>query len=206
MKLTGLLRIALIGLLPVSVLLGYGCRQESSGVSLASGADALPSQTEPQCTHQMDEKLGISPEVRSRLEIFGYQSEIALGDAVELVNQQIRCSSLFRGQAPLTEDEVIASIVAGADYGKQGEIWVKQSDVLWKIAVDRKLPASSLLMVTSGPRRLDSPLAPRSTIAAKGISITLILNIDAEHGLLMPPRPEDTHVIRKNYSRIERVE
>lgn len=206
MKLTALLYIVLIGLLLISVFWGYGCRQESSGVSLASGGGALPSEiTEPPCSHQMDEKLGISSEVRSRLGIFGYQSEIALGDAVELVNQKIRCSSLFMGQALLTEDEVIASI-ATVEYGKQGEIWVKQRDKLWKIAVDRKLPASSLLMVTSGPRMLDSPLAPGSTIAARGISITLILNIDAEHGLSIPPKPEDTHVIRKHYSRVEKVE
>jgi hypothetical protein len=202
MKLTALPAIALIGLLLISVLLGSSCRWESSEALLA-GANADRSQTaETQCSHQMDERLGISPEDRSNLRFSGYRSEIALRDAVELANQEIRCSPLFKDQGLLTEDEVIAAI-ATVEYGKQGEIWAKQRDVLWKIAVDRKLPASSLLLVTTGPRILDSPLAPRATIAARGISITLILNIDAEHGLLIPPRTEDAHVIRKHYSRIE---
>ncbi len=205
MKLTALPAIAWIGLLLISVLLGSSCRWEPSEASLA-GTNADQSQpAETPCSHQMDEKRRISPEDRSSLGFSGYRSEIALRDAVELVNQEIRCSSLFKDQGSLTEEEVIASI-ATVEYGKQGDIWVKQRDVLWKIAVDRKLPATSLLLVTSGPRIPDSPLAPGATIAARGISITLILNIDPEHGLLIPPKPEDTHVIRKQYSRIERVE
>lgn len=143
-------------------------------------------------------------EKRQNREMYGYPTEIPISEAIRIFNEETQCKEPFKDYAPLTEDELIAAIVAGADYGKQGEIWVAQRDALWKIASQKVMPKGSLLVVESGGRVQESPLRPNGTIQAKGIRITLFLGLEkSEHGHVA--RPEQTLLVRKTYSKIETI-
>ncbi len=143
---------------------------------------------------------------RQDRETFGYPSETPLSEAVRIFNEETQCKALYAGYPPLTEDEVLAAIVAGADYGKQGNIWLAQKDALWRIALERKMPKGSLFVVDSGGRIQDSALRPGGAIQAKGIRITLMLGLDKNvNDLPGVAKPEQTLLIRKTYSQVEIV-
>lgn len=137
--------------------------------------------------------------------IYGYPSEIPLAEAVRLFNEETGAWAARAGHPPLTEDELVAAIVAGADYGKQGEIWLAQKDALWEIAARKKMPKGSLLIADSGGRVLESPLRPEGAIEPKGIKITLLLGLDRNNMLEGVIKPEQSLLIRKTYSRVEPV-
>src|SRR6266705_4911563 len=82
----------------------------------------------------------------------GYPTETRLSDAIRGFNEEKQCSALLAPYPPLTEDELIAAIVGGPDYGKQGEVWRSQKDALWKIATRKVMPKGSLLVAESGYR------------------------------------------------------
>ncbi len=141
-------------------------------------------------------------EKRQNREMHGYPTEIPLAEAVRIFNEETQCKAPFKGYPPLTESELIAAIVAGPDYGKQGEVWLAQRDALWKIASDKMMPKGALLVVESGGRVQESPLRPEGTIEAKGIRITLLLGLEkSEHGHIA--KPEQTLIVRKTYSIVE---
>jgi len=143
-------------------------------------------------------------EKRNNRELYGYPTEIPLSEAIRIFNEETQCKALYKDYPPLTEDELLAAIVAGADYGKQGETWVAQRDALWKIAARKVMPKGALLVVDSGGRVQESPLRPNGTIQAKGITITLFIGLETnEHGHIA--RPEQTLIIRKTYSKFEIV-
>ena len=143
-------------------------------------------------------------EKRNNREMYGYPTEIPLTEAIRIFNEETQCKALYKDYPPLTEEELIAAIVAGADYGKQGKIWLAQRDALWKIAARKVMPKGALLVVDSGGRVQESPLRPRGTIQSKGITITLFLGLETSaHGHIA--RPEQTLIVRKTYSKIEIV-
>ena len=143
-------------------------------------------------------------EKRNNREMYGYPTEIPLSEAIRIFNEETQCKALYKDYPHLTEDELLAAIVAGADYGKQGETWVAQRDALWKIAARKVMPKGALLVVDSGGRVQESPLRPNGTIQAKGITITLFIGLETnEHGHIA--RPEQTLIIRKTYSKFEIV-
>ncbi len=145
-------------------------------------------------------------EKRQNQTIYGYATEIPLSEAIRMFNEEKQCMSLYAEYPPLTEEELIAAIVAGADYGKQGEIWLAQKDALWKIASQKMMPKGALLVVESGGRVQESPLRPFGTIAAKGIRITLLLGLNENiDGMKSVRKPEQTLVIRKTYSKVETI-
>ncbi len=143
-------------------------------------------------------------EKRQNREMYGYPTEIPLREAIRIFNEETQCKAPYKGYPPLTEDELIAAIVAGPDYGKEGDVWVAQRDALWKIASQKMMPKGALLVVESGGRVQESPLRPEGTIEAKGIRITLFLGIGkSDHGHIA--RPEQTLIVRKTYSNVEIV-
>lgn len=143
---------------------------------------------------------------RLNLRTFGYPDEMPLHEAIKLFNEEKQCKPLLESYPALTEDELIAAIVGGADDGKQGDVWLAQKDVLWKIASSRMMPKGSLLIARSGSRESGTPLRPNDTIAARGITIVLLLGLDdSVDGILKPRRPEQTFIIRKTYYKYDIV-
>lgn len=141
---------------------------------------------------------------RQDRDMHGYPTEIPLSEAIRVFNEEKQCVSSLAPYPALTEDELIAAIVAGPDNGRQGEVWRAQKDALWKIASRKEMPKGSLLVADSGYRIQESPLRPSGTIEAKGIRITLLLGLENyEHGALL--KPEQTLVIRKTYTNVETV-
>jgi hypothetical protein len=147
----------------------------------------------------------VPPEEARKRGIYGYPAEISLAEAVRLFNEETGAWAARAGHPPLTQDELVAAIVAGADYGKQGEVWRAQKEVLWDIAVRKKMPKGSLLIAESGGRLLESPLRPEGAIEPKGIRITLLLGLDRNNMLEGVIKPEQALLIRKTYSRVDEV-
>lgn len=143
---------------------------------------------------------------RLKLKTFDYPQELPLTEAIEIFNKENQCDPIFTSYPLLTESELIAAVVAGADDGKQGNIWRAQKDILWKIAASKQMPKGALLIARSGGREIDTPINPNGTIAARGITIALLLELDdSEDGILKPRKPEQAFVIRKTYFDIKTI-
>lgn len=147
----------------------------------------------------------ISVKQRQDRKIYGYEAEIPLSEAVNIFNEELKCSPLYKMFPPLSEEEVIGAIVGGADFGGQNDTRVAQSETLWKVAVERKLPKSSLLSFSGKSRTIDSPLSPNGIIDSNGIRITLILGIDDKNGLHETLNSDQIFIIRKSFSGFEEV-
>ena len=92
-------------------------------------------------------------EERFNWEMYGYPAELPLSEAIGLFNREKQCSPLYAEHPLLTEEELIAAIVAGPDAGKQGAIWLAQKDALWKIASQKMMPKGARLVASTGGSR-----------------------------------------------------
>lgn len=101
---------------------------------------------------------------RQEREMRGYPADVPLAEAIRFFNEEKQCSPLLAPYPPLTEDELVAAIVAGPAYGAWGEPWIAQKDTLFKIAKDKVMPKGSLLVADGGPNVQESPLRPRGEI------------------------------------------
>lgn len=141
---------------------------------------------------------------RQERETRGYPADLPLAEAIRVFNEEKQCNPTLAPYPPLTEDELVAAIVAGPGYGVSGEPWLKQKDVLFKIAKDKVIPKGSLLVATSGPNVQESPLRPEGDIKAKGISIAIFLGLENhEHGQIL--KREQIFEIRRTYFSVETV-
>jgi len=141
---------------------------------------------------------------RQDKEMYGYPTETPLSEAIITFNEEKQCSGLLAPYPPLTEDELIAAIVAGTDHGIQGEVLRSQKDALWKIAKGKVMPKGSLLVAWTGSRVQESPLRPNGTIRAEGITIVLLVGLeDHDYGKIL--KPEQSFIIRKTYSKVETI-
>src|SRR5262249_8830086 len=128
--------------------------------------------------------------------MYAYPKQLPLSEAIRVFNEEKQCSSMLAPYPPLTENELIAPIVAGPDGGKEGQVWRTQRDAFWRIATEKVMPKGSLLVADGGYRIQESPLRPSGTIEARGIRITLLVGLENhQHGALL--RPEQSLVIRK---------
>lgn len=144
---------------------------------------------------------------RQDIEVYGYTTDIPLSDAVKIFNEELQCSPLYREYPPLTEDEIIAAIVADVNENNRGTTFLAERDALWKIVTQKMLPKGSILKFASSGRIQNSPLRPSGTIHAKGIRVFLLLGLD-KNGRLdlpLPSKPEEILTIRKTFSGIEIV-
>lgn len=129
----------------------------------------------------------------------GYSTEITLADAVKLFNDELQCYPHRATLPPLTEEEVIAAVVAGSEYGTK-DLWKLQSKALWEIALHKKMPKGTLLVHTDGARVIDYPLGREHgfVVKAKGQRIYMFLGLDkipSKGGFVM--KPEQFFLIRK---------
>lgn len=142
---------------------------------------------------------------RQIVETYGYATDTPLSEAVKIFNEELQCSPLYREYPPLTEDEVIAAIVASVNDNNRGTTFLAERDILWKIATQKMLPKGSILRFASSGRVTNSPLRPSGIIQAKGIEIFLLLGLDknGKVDLPLPPKLEEILTIRKTFSGIE---
>jgi len=141
---------------------------------------------------------------REDQKMHGYPEKIPLNEAIRIFNEEKQCISALAPYPPLTEDELIAAIVAGPDNVLSGDARQFQEDLLWKIATQKVMPKGALLIATTGSRVQESPLRPDGTIRAEGISIVLRLGLENhEYGQIL--KPEQTFVIRRTYFKVETI-
>lgn len=141
---------------------------------------------------------------REERERHGYPVDISLSEAIRIFNQEKQCLDVLAAYPLLTEEEVIAAIVAGPDNITPGEAWEHQKSLLWKIATQKILPKGSLLVATTGSRIQDSPLRPNGTIRAEGISIVIRFGLENhEPGKIL--RPDQLFVVRRTFFGIQTI-
>ena len=152
-------------------------------------------------TDVMIKKLG----ERQEVEVYGYAADTPLSEAVKFFNEELQCSPLYKAYPPLTEDEVIAAIVADVNDNNRGTTFLAEKDALWRIATQKIIPKGSILKFASSGRIQNSPLKPSGTIRVIGIRIFLLLGLDknGKFDLPLPPKPEEILTIRKTFSGIE---
>ena len=105
---------------------------------------------------------------RQDRDMYGYATEIPLSEAIRIFNEEKQCVTLLAPYPPLTEDELIAAIVAGQDNILPGEALRAQKEALWKIATQKMLPKGSLLVASSGSHVQESPLDLMEQLGLKG--------------------------------------
>ena len=131
---------------------------------------------------------------RQTREIVGFASDVAMSDALTIFNAELKC---FPGvYDPLSEDEVIASISAGPDYGAEGLLTTRRDELL-RIIKNRRMPKGSLF-VSEGDLTYSSFVLP-GEVAVKGHRIYLFLGLDKtprESNLL---NPDQIFMIRKKF-------
>lgn len=141
---------------------------------------------------------------RQEREMHGYPTEIPLSEAIRIFNEEKQCVNALASYPLLTEDELIAAIVAGPDYVTSGEAWQSQKDALWKVVTRKVMPKGSLLLAITGSRIQESPLRPDGTIRAEGISIVIRLGLETyEPGQVI--KPEQSFVVRRTFFRVETI-
>jgi len=141
---------------------------------------------------------------RQQREMQGYPTDVPLAEAIRVFNEEKQCNPTLAPYPPLTEEELVAVIVAGGGYETFGGTWQAQKDTLFKIAKDKVMPKGSLLVATGGPNVQESPLRPNGDIKAKGISIAIFLGMENhEHGQLL--KREQIFEVRRTYFSIETI-
>ncbi|MBX7220402.1 MAG: hypothetical protein K1Y36_10695 [Blastocatellia bacterium] len=143
-------------------------------------------------------------EKRNDLEMHGYPKEIPLGEAIRIFNEEKQCSASLAPYPLLTEDEVIAAIVAGGGYETPGKSRAKRKAALWHIATTKMLPKGSLLVATTGSNVQKSPLRPNGEIKARGISIALFLGME-NHQYGEELKPEQIFEIRRTFFSVDTI-
>jgi hypothetical protein len=141
---------------------------------------------------------------REEREMRGYPEDIPLSEAIRIFNEEKQCVDALAPYPLLTEDELIAAIVAGPATILTGDGSRFQKDILWKIATQKVMPKGTLLVAYTGSRVQESPLKPEGTIRAVGISIELRLGLENyEYGQIL--KPEQAFLIRRTYFKVETV-
>lgn len=144
--------------------------------------------------------LAAQAKLRTDRQIFGYPNKISLKEAVALFNSEEKCVP-FRGTLPpLTENDVVAAIVAGPLYGSE-PAWRAQKERLWNIAVRRELPLGSLLVAESGACAYDTELGKE--VCVEGQRIYLFLGLDKDPRAGNPLKPDQVFLIMANYQRLQ---
>ena len=145
--------------------------------------------------------------IRDDREMYGYPRDVPLSEAIKIFNEEKQCQPLIADYPILTEEELIASIVAGpgyGGYGMWGEVWKIQKDTLWEIATKKVMPKGSLLVCTTGSDVQESPLRPHGTIKSRGIAIAIFLSLENhKHGERL--KPEQIFQIRRTYFKVDTI-
>jgi hypothetical protein len=140
---------------------------------------------------------------RQQREMQGYPSDIPLAEAIRIFNEEKQCNPTLAPYPLLTENEVVAAIVAAGGYETFG-VWQAQKDMLFKIAKDKVMPKGSLIVAGAGANIQESPLRPRGEIKAKGISIAIFLGME-NHEYGQELKREQIFEIRRTYFSVDTI-
>ena len=115
-------------------------------------------------------------------------------EAVKIFNAEQKCHS--QTADPLTEDEVIASILAGPDYGSS-DVIDHQYDDLVRIATEKRLPKGALF-VFEGDSSSNGAFI-EGDIFIKGQRLYLFLDLDNNPRRSEPLKSSQVYLIRKRF-------
>lgn len=149
-----------------------------------------------QCSANVAERDERSPEALaySRRQIYGFEEEISLTEAVKIFNAEQKCYS--QTADPLTEDEVIASILAGPDYGSS-DVIDHQYDDLVRIATEKRMPKGALF-VFEGDSSSNGAFI-EGDIFIEGQRLYLFLHLDEDPRMSAPLKNSQVYLIRKRF-------
>ncbi|GEM_PF-5690963 len=169
----------------------------------ASGSSSMTKNINNQeKSESSDYPCGAITSEKANQEIFGYPSEISLSDAIKNFNELQKCYPYAANFPPLTEDEVIASIVSGPDYGREGSMWLLQKDILQNIVIQKKVPKGALLVGEGGGCEHNSAIG-KGEICAKGQRIYLFIGLDKSPRASESLKLEQIFLIRKTLFKVE---
>lgn len=134
-------------------------------------------------------------------EQYGYPEGITLKESVRIFNEEENCFPYTATLLPLTEEEVIAAIISGPDYGNEGDLWLAQKGDLFKVVSQKIMPKGSLFDSNGSVRLPDSPLGKA---VGKGRRIYLFLGLDKNPRQSNKLGPEQTFLIRKTFFSVDK--
>src|SRR5690606_27819647 len=107
---------------------------------------------------------------RQERETNGYSESITLRRALEIFNEEQKCYP--HRSEPLSEDEVVAAVSAGQDYGSASAFLAHRSDLL-VIAQERRMPRGALFVSVADGIYSDRLLPGDVTIEGQRIYLFL---------------------------------
>lgn len=134
--------------------------------------------------------------VRMERETYGYPKDIPMSEALRIFNEEAKCSTTGRDQAPLTENELIAASIDRVDYGREN-VRAFQQPGLQKIAEQKVMPKGSLLIAESGGCK--ESFTGSKQVCVKGWKIYLLLGLDSNPRESNALNPAQIFLIRKSY-------
>lgn len=147
------------------------------------------------------EELSRAFKERMSRESRGYETDISLREALRIFNSELQCYTYWASLPPLTEEEIIANVIGGPDYGNERK-WQVQKDTLKQIASKRIMPKGALLVAESGG--CQTLVVPGPQTCVKGLKIYLFIGLDKTPRELVTP--EQIILIRKTYFGVETQE
>jgi len=139
---------------------------------------------------------------RQNREMYGYSVDVPLEMAVNKFNEEMRCYPYYDEFSDLTEDEVIASLIDFDSHNNQPNYSESRREERKKMINEKFLPKGSLLRFEGGRCQDTGSFLPHD-LCAKGLKISLILNLDKKEDVKIPTLYEDIFVIRKTLPKFQ---
>ncbi|MBK8812829.1 MAG: hypothetical protein IPN69_19155 [Acidobacteria bacterium] len=143
---------------------------------------------------------------RQDRESYGYSEATELSYAVEVFNSEIGCFRDYAEFPLLTVDELRAAVLVGLSESASEEQRNRRSAILKTLLSEGKLPKGSLIRADNGGRIQEYGLFKTKTVEAKGIRISLLLDLDTSGPEALSGNPSDVIIIRKAFSGIVPVD
>lgn len=112
---------------------------------------------------------------RMQRESYGYPHELPVNEALRIFNSELTCYPFWARLPPLTEQEVLANMIGGPDYGGENA-WRSQRQVLKEIVEKKVMPKGSLFVAEPGGCEVNTNRSVQACV--KGLKIYLFLGLD----------------------------
>lgn len=131
---------------------------------------------------------------RQRRETYGYSSEVSIREALRIFNSEQKCFPHLHEE--LTDDELIAAIVAGTDYGSEEALRDRRVE-LRSITQKRTMPKGSLL-VSEGSATYSNRFL-QGDVFIEGQRVYLFLGLDKNPRDEQRGKRDQVVMIRKKF-------